>query len=76
MAQILSVCRLARLLLERTHEAAQRHIRVQREEQMSKMSKMGQNLLATVAAILLTATALGAAVGPAEAVQAAPVSLV
>jgi len=44
---------------------------------MSKMSKIGQNVLATIAALLLTATAVGAAVGPAEAaVRAAPVSLV
>ena len=43
---------------------------------MSKMSRMGQSVLATFAAILLTATAVGAAVGPAEAVQSAPVSLV
>jgi hypothetical protein len=43
---------------------------------MSKMSRMGQSVLATFAAILLTATAVGAAVGPAEAVQSAPLSLV
>jgi hypothetical protein len=43
---------------------------------MSKMSKVGHSVLATVAAILLTATAVGAAVAPAEALQAAPVSLV
>jgi hypothetical protein len=43
---------------------------------MSKMSKVGQSVLATFAAILLTATAVGAAVAPAEALQAAPVSLV
>jgi hypothetical protein len=43
---------------------------------MSKMSKFGQSVLATFAAIVLTATAVGAAVGPAEAVQLAPISLV
>jgi hypothetical protein len=43
---------------------------------MSKMSKVGQHVLATVAAMLLTITAVGAAVAPAEAIQAAPVSLV
>jgi hypothetical protein len=45
---------------------------------MAKMSKMGQSVLATFAAFVLTATAVGAAVGPATAVDAAPapVSLV
>jgi hypothetical protein len=44
---------------------------------MSKMSRIGQSVLATFAAVLLTATAVGAAVGPAEAaVQSASVSLV
>ena len=43
---------------------------------MTNMSNIGQSVVATVAAILLTATAVTAAVGPAEAVEAAPVSLV
>jgi hypothetical protein len=43
---------------------------------MSKMSKVGQSVFATLAAVLLTITAVGAAVAPAEALQAAPVSLV
>ena len=44
---------------------------------MSKMSKIGPSVLATFAAFLLTATAVGAAVGPAEAaVHASSVSLV
>jgi hypothetical protein len=45
---------------------------------MANMSKMGQSVLATLAAFVLTATAVGAAVGPATAVDAAPapVSLV
>ena len=40
---------------------------------MSKMSKIGQNVLATLAALLLTTTAVGAAVAPAEAAVNAPV---
>jgi hypothetical protein len=43
---------------------------------MSKMSRMGQSVLATVMALLMTATAISAAVGPARAVETAPVSLV
>jgi hypothetical protein len=45
---------------------------------MAKMSKLGHSVLATFAAFVLTATAVGAAVGPATAVDAAPapVSLV
>ena len=43
---------------------------------MTNMSNIGQSVMATVAAILLTATAVTAAVGPAEAVESAPVSLV
>jgi hypothetical protein len=45
---------------------------------MANMTKMGQSVLATLAAFVLTATAVGAAVGPATAVDAAPapVSLV
>ncbi len=43
---------------------------------MTKLSGIGQSVLATFAAIVLTATAVGAAVGPAEAVEAAPISLV
>jgi hypothetical protein len=46
------------------------------EEEMIDMSKLGQTLVSTVAAALLTVTAVGAAVGPARAVETAPVSLV
>jgi hypothetical protein len=41
-----------------------------------KLSGIGQNVLATFAAVILTATAVGAAVGPARAVETAPISLV
>jgi hypothetical protein len=47
-----------------------------REEDMIDMGKLGQTLVSTVAAMLLTATAVGAAVGPARAIETAPVSLV
>jgi hypothetical protein len=67
---------LARLLFRRGHEAVQRRMQGQGSKTMSKMSKVGQHVLATVAAMLLTITAAGAAVAPAEAIQAAPVSLV
>jgi hypothetical protein len=40
------------------------------------LNKIMQNVLATFGAALLTATAVGAAVGPARAVETAPVSLV
>ena len=43
---------------------------------MVTMGKFGQALLATLGAVVLTATAVGAAVGPARAVETAPVSLV
>ncbi|MFL6844636.1 MAG: hypothetical protein ACJ8ER_07120 [Allosphingosinicella sp.] len=43
---------------------------------MVDMGKMGQMVVATVGAMLLTATAVGAAVGPARAIETAPVSLV
>jgi hypothetical protein len=69
---------MARLLLKYWHGAAGSGATgSKREDEMSKMSRMGQSVVATFAAILLTATAVGAAVGPAEAaVQAAAVSLV
>ncbi|MEA3054090.1 MAG: hypothetical protein QOG72_2993 [Sphingomonadales bacterium] len=47
-----------------------------REEDMIDMSKLGQTLISTVAAVLLTVTAVTAAVGPARAIETAPVSLV
>jgi hypothetical protein len=47
-----------------------------REEEMVDTGKLGQMILATVGAIVLTATAVGAAVGPARAIETAPVSLV
>ena len=43
---------------------------------MIKLGKIGQGFAATLGAIVLTATAVGAAVGPARAVETAPVSLV
>ena len=43
---------------------------------MIDMSKLGQMVLATVGAMVLTATAVGAAVGPARAIETAPISLV
>jgi uncharacterized membrane protein YfbV (UPF0208 family) len=50
--------------------------RIFREEEMIDMSKLTQTLVSTVAAMLLTATAVGAAVGPARAIETAPVTLV
>jgi hypothetical protein len=43
---------------------------------MVDISKLGQTILATVGAMVLTATAVGAAVGPARAIETAPISLV
>jgi hypothetical protein len=43
---------------------------------MVDFGKVGEMMLATVAAMLLTATAVGAAVGPARAIETTPVSLV
>ncbi|HEX6377397.1 MAG TPA: hypothetical protein VFZ91_16945 [Allosphingosinicella sp.] len=43
---------------------------------MIDMGKLTQTMVATVGAMLLTATAVGAAVGPARAIETAPVSLV
>ncbi|MEA3064550.1 MAG: hypothetical protein QOJ27_996 [Sphingomonadales bacterium] len=43
---------------------------------MIDMGKLGQTLVSMAAAMLLTATAVGAAVGPARAIEMAPVSLV
>jgi hypothetical protein len=42
---------------------------------MTSMNRIGQSLVATIAAMVLTATAVGAAVGPARAVETAPTSL-
>jgi len=42
---------------------------------MFNVSRMGQGLVSMVAAVMLTATAVGAAVGPARALETAPVSL-
>jgi hypothetical protein len=50
--------------------------RFSREEEMVDMGKLGQTILATVGAMILTATAVGAAVGPARAIETAPISLV
>jgi hypothetical protein len=50
--------------------------RISKEEEMVDMSKLGQTILATVGAMILTATAVGAAVGPARAIETAPISLV
>ena len=41
-----------------------------------RLNRFGQNVLATVGAVVLTAVAVGAAVGPARAVEIAPISLV
>ncbi|WP_158266404.1 hypothetical protein [Allosphingosinicella deserti] len=41
-----------------------------------KLSGLGQSVLATFVAVVLTATAVGAAVEPARAVESNPVSLV
>ena len=43
---------------------------------MVDMGKLGQTVLATIGAMVLTATAVGAAVGPARAIETAPISLV
>ena len=43
---------------------------------MIDTGKLGQMILATVGAVVLTATAVGAAVGPARAIETAPISLV
>ena len=43
---------------------------------MVDMSKIAQTMTAVVGAMILTATAVGAAVGPARAVETAPISLV
>ena len=43
---------------------------------MVGMGKLGELLVATIGAMLLTVTAVGAAVGPARAVETAPVTLV
>jgi hypothetical protein len=43
---------------------------------MIDMSKLGQTMMAMVGATLLTVTAVGAAVGPARAIETAPVSFV
>ena len=43
---------------------------------MVDMSKIGQTMASVVGAMLLTATAVGAAVGPARAVETSPISLV
>jgi hypothetical protein len=43
---------------------------------MSKLGKIGQTVVASLAAILLTTVTVGAAAGPAEAVARTPVSLV
>lgn len=42
---------------------------------MIVMGKMGESMIATLAAAVLTVTAVGAAVGPARALETAPVSL-
>ncbi len=41
---------------------------------MFNIDKIKEGLLAAVAAIILTSTAVGAAVGPARAVETAPVA--
>ncbi|MBV8687232.1 MAG: hypothetical protein JOZ90_01420 [Alphaproteobacteria bacterium] len=39
------------------------------------MGRIGQSLIATLGAALLTVTAVGAAVGPARALEATPVTI-
>ena len=41
-----------------------------------KLSGFGQSVVAIYAALVMTATAVGAAVGPARAIETAPISLV
>jgi hypothetical protein len=43
---------------------------------MIDMSKLTQTVVSMLAAVLLTVTAVGAAVGPARAIETAPISLV
>ncbi|HEX8481222.1 MAG TPA: hypothetical protein VF650_04920 [Allosphingosinicella sp.] len=43
---------------------------------MIDMSKLTQTVVSMLAAALLTVTAVGAAVGPARAIETAPISLV
>lgn len=50
--------------------------RISKEDDMVDMGKLGQTVLATIGAMVLTATAVGAAVGPARAIETAPISLV
>jgi hypothetical protein len=40
---------------------------------MTKLNKIGQTALAALGAIILSSTAIGAAVGPAHAVETAPI---
>jgi hypothetical protein len=47
-----------------------------REEKMIDTSKLGQTILSMLGAMVLTVTAVGAAVGPARAIETAPISLV
>jgi hypothetical protein len=47
-----------------------------REDEMVDMSKLGQTILAMIGATIMTVTAVGAAVGPARAIETAPISLV
>jgi hypothetical protein len=50
--------------------------RVSGRKTMIDMGKLGQTILSTLGAMLLTVTAVGAAVGPARAIETAPISLV
>jgi uncharacterized membrane protein YfbV (UPF0208 family) len=66
--------RLARLLLGLG--TAPLSAPIFRRKKMIDMSRLGQTLMATIGALVLTATAVGAAVGPARAIETAPISLV
>jgi hypothetical protein len=66
---------LARPLKRIGHTAARRNGLKSREEDMIVIGKIGQSMIAVVAAAVLTVTAVGAAVGPARAIETAPVSL-
>jgi len=75
MADFSHFLHLARPLKRIGHTAAGRMSSKSREEDMIVMGKIGQSMIAVVAAAVLTVTAVGAAVGPARAIETAPVSL-
>jgi hypothetical protein len=66
---------LARTLKEKGHTAAERVCSKDWEVIMIVVGKVGQSVLAMVAAAVLTVTAVSAAVAPARALETAPVTL-